>query len=99
MRLRICVPGKARRRVIAALWRGGATPPGAKRRGAASKVLVRQDTASMAGNALDSLDHHGLQRCIFFEWRARAGRHIADLVDHFHALNDLAEDRVSPTCL
>src|SRR4029077_14524753 len=54
---------------------------------------------SMAGNALDSLDHHGLQRCIFFEWPPRAGRYIADLIDHVHALNDLAEDRVAPTCL
>ncbi len=40
IRPRIVVPGKARRRAIAALWRGGATPPGATRRGAASELSL-----------------------------------------------------------
>ena len=42
----IFVSGKARRRVIAGLWRGAATPPGAKRRDELSQLLAGQHTRS-----------------------------------------------------
>ncbi len=40
-----------------------------------------------------------MQRCVFLEGPSRAGRHVADPVDHFHALHDLAEHRVAPARL
>src|SRR5882672_12602344 len=50
-----------------------------------------------AGDALDSFDHHGLERRVFLEGCARAGRNVADPVDHIHALNDLAEYCIAPS--
>src|SRR5258705_13250449 len=59
IRPRIFVSGKARRRVIVALWRGGATPPGAKRRGAAGELLVGQDTQFDSFKTLKTGDNNG----------------------------------------
>src|ERR1700723_1286077 len=61
-------------------------------------AAVKGPQWSRSGNALDSLDHHRLHRGVL-EHPMRGRRDIADLIDHIHALNDLAEDRIAPARL
>src|SRR5882724_5274241 len=88
MRLRIFVPGKARRRVIAALWRGGATPPGAKRRRAASELLVGQDTGLLYTNEIGVRQHQPL-RALPLEIDLDSGMRSITLEIEHHSVAEL----------
>src|SRR5580658_8328940 len=48
---------------------------------------------------LDFQDHDLFERSIFLDRAHLAGRHVADLVHHFHALDYLSEHGVSPARL
>src|SRR5262245_16121913 len=67
-----------------------------------SVVTARLRSMPLAASArasrqlLDLLDDHGVGRDASVEGSAGAGGPVADLVDHLHALDHLAEHRIPP---
>src|SRR5208337_2250774 len=62
-------------------------------------AMLRVAARSRSWNALDPFDDNRLHGRILLEGSLRSGRHVGDLVDHVHALHDLAEYGISPASL
>src|SRR5262245_5691699 len=53
-------------------------------------------TSELLGDEIDMLDDYWLDRNVAIERPATGGRAVADVVDDFHSLDDLAEHGVTP---